>query len=588
MRFICQGERPVLDKDIQPQNLDQTQELLRERLPATPLHAPELAGAIAVPLQQQPAKFRRSTPIAILNRCVGACELCEVIGCLAHEEFSLEQIKEKLEDVAISNRRYASFAPNAILSSHFGAITQLARDVGVIPVLQIHPAVGIRTNWSKIVAWLKDGGEIEAIFDKAWNVDELSFIDHASELVADRIRAIIIPRRGVALRDVVACIPQPLAERVEFMLPLTHDLACDEIRSELQTLRELLREFDIQPYRSYETAVGGLPEWFRISRKVDPLFESTSLQPRPKVSIIIATTNRKEELINNLRHLQRQTLSPDQYEIIIVDDASDDGTPERIRQHFARTPARFNFRFYRLNRPYTRSKGDDLYRVAHVRNFAAEIATADNLCFIDPEILVPAEFAEDVLAQLQTTEVVQYPPRVVPLAKSTQRPRYTELNPKDYRTGKQDSWNLGSGLCLSVKRSRFIEVGGFSESFHTFGLEDVFLIWQLNQIGLTLRDADKSVFYLEPAVTDSEFQNSAAKKRNIASRSAQTFYKLTLDEDFYRKFFPLLGRFVTARRILQIFSRSQLGRLLLMPAYGLMLIIKEPQRVRQFIRSLKR
>jgi glycosyltransferase involved in cell wall biosynthesis len=577
-----------MDKDIQSLDHDQTPELIRERLPATPLHAPSHTSAIAAPLEQQPAKFRRTTAIAILNRCVEACTVCDVLGCLAHEELSLAQITEKLEDVAISNRRYASFTPNSILSAHFDSITELARNVGVIPVLQVHPAIGVRTNWAKIVTWLKDGGEIEALFDQPWNEDELAFIEHAAGLVADRMRAVVVPRRDVELRDVVQCIPQALASGIEFLLPLNNSIGCDEVRAEFQSLRELLREFDIQPYRSFESPVAGLPDWFHISRKLEPLFESASLAPAPKVSLIIATNNRKEELINNLRHLQRQTLSTDLYEIIIVDDGSDDGTPERIRQHFARTPARFNFRYYRLNRPFSRTKGDDLYRFAAVRNFAAENAMAENLCFIDPEVLVPTDFAEDVLLQLQSADVVQYPPRVVPFAKSTQRPRYTELDAKNYRAAKQDAWSLGSGLCLSLKRSRFIEVGGFSESFHSYGLEDVFLIWQLNQIGISLRDADKPVFYLEPSVADSEFQSSAAKKRSLASRSAQTFYKLTLNENFYREFFPLLGRFINARRAMQIFGRSQLGRILMMPAYGMMLLMKEPQRVGNFVTQIIR
>ncbi len=51
-----------------------------------------------------------------------------------------------------------------------------------------------------------------------------------------------------------------------------------------------------------------------------------------RISVIIATYNRREELLQTLRAYQQQSY-PDK-EIIVVDNGSRDGTPEAVRRHF--------------------------------------------------------------------------------------------------------------------------------------------------------------------------------------------------------------------------------------------------------------
>jgi glycosyltransferase involved in cell wall biosynthesis len=47
----------------------------------------------------------------------------------------------------------------------------------------------------------------------------------------------------------------------------------------------------------------------------------------PRVSVVVATRNRAERLRNLLAGLRSQTLDPGEFEVVVVDDASDDGTP---------------------------------------------------------------------------------------------------------------------------------------------------------------------------------------------------------------------------------------------------------------------
>jgi GT2 family glycosyltransferase len=56
------------------------------------------------------------------------------------------------------------------------------------------------------------------------------------------------------------------------------------------------------------------------------------------VSVVVATRNRFERLVNLLRALQRQTIDPTRFELVIVDDGSTDDTPRLLRSTAERLP----------------------------------------------------------------------------------------------------------------------------------------------------------------------------------------------------------------------------------------------------------
>src|SRR5690606_33768909 len=97
----------------------------------------------------------------------------------------------------------------------------------------------------------------------------------------------------------------------------------------------------IQPYRGYDAPGTGFPSWFETEPETQALLAVSSPYPRPEISVIIPTLNRKENVINTLRHLQRQDFDADLFEVLIIDDGSDDNTPARIREHIARSTTPF-------------------------------------------------------------------------------------------------------------------------------------------------------------------------------------------------------------------------------------------------------
>ena len=104
----------------------------------------------------------------------------------------------------------------------------------------------------------------------------------------------------------------------------------------------------------------------------------------PSLSIILPVRNEARHLGDVLRQLQAQTLAPDQYEVLVVDGMSQDGTPELIRTFMADMP-----NLSLLENP------DGL--ASHARNIGARAAQGQWVIFIDghctirhPEMLAAA------------------------------------------------------------------------------------------------------------------------------------------------------------------------------------------------------
>jgi glycosyltransferase involved in cell wall biosynthesis len=224
----------------------------------------------------------------------------------------------------------------------------------------------------------------------------------------------------------------------------------------------------------------------------------------PKISVIIPTYNRKKLLRETLLQLARQTLPADEFEVIVADDGSSDGTREVVDSFSGQLQMGYHFQ-------------EDLgFRVATARNEGARLATAPVLCFIDTGALPGPDFLRGHLTEHDDTVHVAvigfmygYNPISDPLkaagdlletlspaeliARFGEDPAFADIRYKHLLSCGFDlssraiPWNqFFSGNC-SVRTSDFWDAGGFDESFNGWGGEDVELGLRLYRRGLTFR-----------------------------------------------------------------------------------------------------
>jgi len=224
-----------------------------------------------------------------------------------------------------------------------------------------------------------------------------------------------------------------------------------------------------------------------------------------KISVIIPTYNRDKILRETLLELTRQTLPADEFEVIVSDDGSSDGTRETADSFSGQLQMGYHFQ-------------EDLgFRAAKARNEGARLATAPVLCFIDGGVLPGPDFLRSHLAEHSDDEVhaavlgycYGYSPVSDPMkaagdllgtvspaevvARFGDDPDFIDMRHKHFvRCGfdlnsRAIPWNLfWSGNC-SVRTSDFWGVGGFDESFAGWGGEDIELGLRLYRRGLTFR-----------------------------------------------------------------------------------------------------
>ena len=184
-----------------------------------------------------------------------------------------------------------------------------------------------------------------------------------------------------------------------------------------------------------------------------------------RLSIQLCTYNRAHLLGRVLEACFDQTLAPDEYEVVLVNDGSQDETPAVIER--ARRIA--TCRFTVVNQP----NGG----LANARNAGIARCTGERIAFIDDDVLpTPVFAAEHLRSDARHGDVV-----VRGAAINTES---FDALPVPIWTPRNYSANWFWTTNVSVRRARLDAVGGrFDESFSEYGWEDIELGLRLRAIG---------------------------------------------------------------------------------------------------------
>jgi glycosyltransferase involved in cell wall biosynthesis len=223
----------------------------------------------------------------------------------------------------------------------------------------------------------------------------------------------------------------------------------------------------------------------------------------PLLSIVIPTYNRAVLLDRTLSTLARQTVAPEDFEVVVSDDGSTDTTRDVVSSYEDRLRIKYVFQ-------------EDLgYRVASARNGGARLASAPLLAFLDTGVLAGPKYVQSVLAAHAESApakvvlgccygydprnphpelhslVADYPPeeavRKVGDAPWFQDMRLPEFAAVDFDLSRMAMpWLWFWTLNVSMPAADFWEVGGFDEDFTGWGGEDIELGYRLHNHGIPM------------------------------------------------------------------------------------------------------
>jgi GT2 family glycosyltransferase len=236
----------------------------------------------------------------------------------------------------------------------------------------------------------------------------------------------------------------------------------------------------------------------------------------PELSVVIPTFNRRETLSQVLQALASQTLPPEAYEVVVVDDGSRDGTPELLKGHAA------PFRLEALVQENTGPAG--------ARNRGVRAANGEIIVFLGDDTVPEPAFLEVHLRSHREAGS-----RKVAVLGYTGWPRERRVTPFLHHINEYGlqfgyeligdpeavPFNFFYTSNISVPRRALIEVGLFDTTFPDAAWEDIELSYRLFRGGHVIVYRPLAVVRHHHAITFESFR----RRQERSGRAAAIFYR---------------------------------------------------------------
>lgn len=222
--------------------------------------------------------------------------------------------------------------------------------------------------------------------------------------------------------------------------------------------------------------------------QIKPLIETPSIH----ISVVIPTYQRRECVARLLQALCTQTLPPDQYEVIVSIDGSDDGTREWVEQF----PAP-----YMLTGLWQPNRGR-----AAACNSGIRAASGDVLVLLDDDMEPTPTFLEGHVhahAQAYASKTMIGVLGAVPVQLTPDSPavmayigrkfnqHLAALAQPDHAVKLRDFYSGN----FSIRRAVLLGIGLFDEAFKVYGHEDLELSLRLKRDGVQLQFSAEALAY---------------------------------------------------------------------------------------------
>ncbi len=233
---------------------------------------------------------------------------------------------------------------------------------------------------------------------------------------------------------------------------------------------------------------------------------------QPRISVVVPTYDRLDKLRHVVPALIAQDLPRGDFEVLIADSNSTDGTAEYLAEVAGEHP------FVRhLPGPYTGR--------AMARNAGIAAARAPVVLFNDADIIASPDLLARHLAHHETPgsrAVVGMEVQVASLEEyAAKRDDRAQRDPLHGEKPKRLTWLYFLTGNASVPRRELDRVGRFDESFTGYGHEDLELGYRLQQAGVPIVYEPRAVnYHWDPVSWDKQ-----QEKYELAGRSTVRFYR---------------------------------------------------------------
>ena len=181
-----------------------------------------------------------------------------------------------------------------------------------------------------------------------------------------------------------------------------------------------------------------------------------------RASIIVPTHNRRDMFLRLLDSLLQQTLSCQDYEIIVVCDGVTDGTDTVLRS-------------LRQKHPNLQSIEQQNAGPAAARNAGAKAARGACLAFTDDDCVADPGWLSNLIAPFDDPQVVAVEGRTITIP--------AERTPLTQQVESSGDLGVLATCNAACRRDVFEQLGGFAEKFPFPHNEDADLAWRLEKVG---------------------------------------------------------------------------------------------------------
>jgi GT2 family glycosyltransferase len=221
--------------------------------------------------------------------------------------------------------------------------------------------------------------------------------------------------------------------------------------------------------------------------------------------------------------LGSQSEGAGEYEILVIDDGSTDNTADQVRLLQEKFPVALHY-FYQPNR-----------KQGTARNLGAQNAIGRFLVFLGDDTIPGKGFLEEHRKTHEARQLFQRSDSTIVVIGYTTWPEdFSRTRFLNYIGEK--GWQFGFSLIedhedvpfnyfytsnLSISREFFLRAGGFDESFHEYGWEDIELSLRLKRLGMRIVFNPKAVTHHHHPISLSSF----IERQRKVGYSAWDFYK---------------------------------------------------------------